>query len=102
LFERHAEHAGRGQRSRCVDSPDPPLRDSRADDVSVCSVREWAIASWMFEYAPQRQMLPLILSRISVREAFIGSTSSSVTWLGTPRPTSSSAPTAEQIWPGVQ
>src|SRR5579884_4269908 len=57
-------------------------------------------AATMFTYAPQRQRLPLMRSRIS---SSVSSTApSGVTALGRPAATSSRRATAEQIWPGVQ
>ena len=53
--------------------------------------------------APQRHRLPLIRSRSSSwLSAIVSADRSAVTWLGTPRRTSSAMPTAEQICPGVQ
>ena len=50
-----------------------------------------AIAATMFGYAPQRQRLPLMRSRISAASSVTPSASASA-----------SMPTAEQSWPGVQ
>ena len=47
-------------------------------------------------------MLPLMRSRISASLACGAAARSAVTAEGTPRWISSSMPTAEQIWPGVQ
>src|SRR5205814_9294524 len=60
-------------------------------------------AATMFTYAPQRQRLPLIRSRISLPSSFTRSAiRSSLTDEGIPARASVSIPTAEQIWPGVQ
>lgn len=56
-------------------------------------------------YAPQRHRLPLIRSRISWAVSRAGAAAgrpASVAWDGKPSAASSSMPTAEQIWPGVQ
>src|SRR5580704_8397135 len=60
-------------------------------------------AATMLGYAPHRQMLPDIRSRISrsLNSIFEAATSF-VTALGAPRRASSSIATAEQIWPDVQ
>src|SRR5207244_3338348 len=60
------------------------------------------IASMMFEYAPQRQMLPLMRSRSSAAVTCGAAVRSALTWLGMPALISPSTATAEQIWPGVQ
>src|SRR4051812_22558999 len=60
------------------------------------------IASAMLEYAPQRQMLPLIRSRSSGPVSCDGAIKSRVAWLGMPALISPSIATAEQICPGVQ
>src|SRR5204863_4147827 len=60
------------------------------------------IASTMFEYAPQRQMLPLMRSRSSSTVACGAAVRSALAWLGTPALISPSTATAEQICPGVQ
>ena len=60
------------------------------------------IASTIFEYAPQRQILPLMRSRNSSGVTSGFAFRSALTWLGMPRRISPSAATAEQIWPGVQ
>ena len=56
----------------------------------------------MLEYAPQRQMLPLMRSRSSALVTCGVAVRSALTWLGMPALISSSTATAEQIWPGVQ
>ena len=56
----------------------------------------------MFEYAPQRQMLPLMRSRSSALESSGRPVRLAVTWLGIPALISPSIATAEQICPGVQ
>src|SRR5688572_14515655 len=60
------------------------------------------IASTMFEYAPQRQILPLMRSRSSAPVKRGAAVRFSLAWLGTPALISSSTATAEQICPGVQ
>src|SRR5690606_24339603 len=61
------------------------------------------IAATMLGKAPQRQMLPLIRSRISASVSSMSVVATSgVAWLGTFLFASSSIATAEQIWPDVQ
>src|SRR5882762_7497866 len=60
------------------------------------------MASTMLEYAPQRQMLPLMRSRISSGVGCGRAVRSVLTRLGMPALISPSTATAEQICPGVQ
>src|SRR5581483_9302976 len=62
----------------------------------------WRIAATIFGYAPQRQMLPLMRSRISVSVSSGLPRVSHVTALGAPRRNSSSIAVPEQSCPGVQ